>query len=345
MNIKLKYLVEDMDRHGNVRCYVRLPGQPKVRILGMPGTTEFMSAYQAALSARNSEDNSRKYQRAAVGSFGYACLAYYASAEFKVLDHKTQHWRQIVLDKICQQHGHQPIALMQAKHIRHLRDEKAETPVVANQRLKALKALFRWAVETGIAPNDPAREVRLIQTASKSHHSWTVDEVKKFEQVHPIGGKARLAMALILYTAGRREDAIRFGAQHIRDGRLHYTQAKNEHRKPNHMDIPVHPELARIIAATPPSGHLTFLVNDNDRPFTTKHFGHTFRKWCDEAGLPHCSAHGLRYATATYMAENGASAHEIMAITGHRSLAEVERYTRAARKAALADTAMARLKK
>lgn len=261
-----------------------------------------------------------------------------------MLDHKTQHWRGSALDKICEQHEHKPIVLMQPKHIRTLRDEKVATPAAANQRLRALKALFRWAVEAEIAPNDPARDVRVIQSASEGHHSWTVDEAKQFEQTHPIGSKARLAMALILYTAGRREDAIRLGPQHLRDGRLRYTQAKNEHRKPAHMDIPIHPELARIIAATTPSGHLTFLVNENDRPFTVRHFDRTFRKWCDEAGLPHCSAHGLRYATAAHLAEHGASAHEIMAITGHRSLAEVERYTRAARKATLADAAMARLK-
>jgi hypothetical protein len=98
------------------------------------------------------------------------------------------------------------------------------------------------------------------------------------------------------------------------DGRLQYTQAKNEHRKPAHMDIPVHPELARIIAATP-SGHLTFLVNENDRPFTVRHFGRMFRKWCDEAVLPHCSAHGLRYATAAY-GRKWSKRPRDMAITG-----------------------------
>jgi integrase len=344
MILKLKYLVQDIDRHGSVRSYVRIKGKPKVRIRGIPGSEEFMSAYQAALSKTDGDDKGRKYQRAAIGSFGYACLAYYASAEFKVLDSKTQQWRRSALDKICQQHGHKPIALMQRKHIRMLRDERAATPAAANQRLRALKALFKWAVEAEIAPNDPARDVGTIEHLGEGHHSWSTAEVKQYEQTHPIGSKARLAMALILYTAGRKEDAIRLGAQHIRDGRLRYTQAKNEHRKPNHMDIPVHPELARIIAATAPSGHLTFLVNDNGRPFTTRHFGRVFRKWCDEAGLPHCSAHGLRYATAAHLAELGASPHEIMAITGHRSLAEVERYTRAARQAALADTAMARLK-
>jgi len=68
------------------------------------------------------------------------------------------------------------------------------------------------------------------------------------------------------------------------------------------------------------------------------------RDWCDQANLPHCSAHGLRKTTPTQMAEEGATPHELMAITGHRSLEEVERYTRAAQKKKLADSAMAKLK-
>jgi integrase/recombinase XerD len=106
------------------------------------------------------------------------------------------------------------------------------------------------------------------------------------------------------------------------------------------MDIPIHPDLAVIIAATP-SGHLTFLVTEFQRPFTPNGFGNKFKDWCRQADLPHCSAHGLRKATAARLAERGATAHEIMAITGHRTLEEVERYTRAARKAGLADSAMA----
>ena len=87
-----------------------------------------------------------------------------------------------------------------------------------------------------------------------------------------------------------------------------------------------------------------FLVTDYGKPFSVAGFGTKFRMWCDQAGLQKCSAHGLRKAAASRLAERGASAHEIMAITGHRSLEEVERYTRAARKAGLADAAMAKLK-
>jgi integrase/recombinase XerD len=151
-------------------------------------------------------------------------------------------------------------------------------------------------------------------------------------------------MALLLYTACRREDVVRFGPQHLRNGRLQYRQAKNEHRNPINIDIPAHPELLKVISETT-TRHLTFLVTEYGKPFSVAGFGGKFRDWCNQAGLPHCSAHGLRKATAARLAERGASPHEIMAITGHQSLEEVERYTRAARKAQLADSAMAKLKR
>jgi len=96
--------------------------------------------------------------------------------------------------------------------------------------------------------------------------------------------------------------------------------------------------------ASTPSGHLTFLVTEFERTFTSAGFGNWFRDQCDKANLHHCSAHGLRKATAAALAEAGASTHEIAAVTGHMSLEEVERYTRAVRKKKLADAAMAKLK-
>jgi integrase/recombinase XerD len=122
-----------------------------------------------------------------------------------------------------------------------------------------------------------------------------------------------------------------------------FAKLNNEHRNPIQVDIPLHQDLAAIIAATP-SGHMTFLTTEYGKPFSPNGFGNKFRKWCDQAGLPPCSAHGLRKATATRLAEGGASAHEIMAITGHKSLEEVERYTREARKKTLADSGMAKFK-
>jgi integrase/recombinase XerD len=234
---------------------------------------------------------------------------------------------------------------MEERHIRALRDERADQPGAANQRLKALKALFAWGCEErpDVAPRNPTWGVRKIRYASAGHHSWTAEEIAQYRERHPLGSKARLALDLLVYTGGRREDAVRLGPQHVRNGRVRFRQAKNEHRTPIEIDIPVHPELETSIAASP-SGHLTFLVTEFSRPFTPAGFGNWFRDQCDKANLHHCSAHGLRKATAAALAEAGASTHEIAAVTGHMSLEEVERYTRAVRKKKLADAAMAKLK-
>ena len=342
VSLRLKYLVEDVDRHGNVRLYFRRKGHRKIRLPGLPGSDEFMAAYKAGLSA--SGDSHEHHRRPVRGSFGHLCLTYYASATFKALDNSTQSWRRRALDAVCLRHGDKPVDLMQGKHVRKLRDELVDRPGAARNRLKALRALFRWATEADEAPHDPTRDVKAIPYATRGHHTWTLEEVEAFEDRHPIGSKARLAMAILLYTTCRREDAVRLGPQHIRNGRLRYRQAKNEHRSPIDCDIPLHSDLAEIIAATP-SAHLTFLVTEQGRPFTAAGFGNKFRDWCNQANLPHCSAHGLRKATAARLAERGATAHEIMAVTGHQSLEEVERYTRAARKAQLADSAMSKLKR
>jgi integrase len=95
------------------------------------------------------------------------------------------------------------------------------------------------------------------------------------------------------------------------------------------------------ISAMPPS-NLTFLTTSHGKPFTSPGFGNWFREACNAAGLPKgLSAHGLRKAAARRLAEAGCSANVIASITGHKSLKEVERYTKAADQARMARDAMA----
>ncbi len=103
-------------------------------------------------------------------------------------------------------------------------------------------------------------------------------------------------MTLMLYTACRREDACRLGPQHIRGDRLVFTQAKNEHRNPVNMNIPLHPELKRAIDAVK-LRNLTFLTTPQGKPYSSQGFSGWFRHACIEAGLKHCSPHGLRKAS------------------------------------------------
>jgi hypothetical protein len=89
----------------------------------------------------------------------------------------------------------------------------------------------------------------------------------------------------------------------------------------------------------------TFLTTNRGHPFkTAASFGNWFRERCDEAGLSKgISAHGLRKATARRLADLGCTAHQIAAVTGHATLAEVQRYTNAADRKHLAREAMKKL--
>ena len=168
--------------------------------------------------------------------------------------------------------------------------------------------------------------------------------MERYEKCHPIGSTARLALALLLYTGQRRSDIVLFGRQHLRGGWLHFTQQKNRNRRPITLELPMLPVLQQIIDASK-TGDLTFLVNENRQPFTADGFGNKMRDWCDEAGLPHCTSHGLRKTGAAIAAENGATAHELMSIFGWLTLKEAERYTRAAEQKKIAARAMSMLER
>lgn len=108
------------------------------------------------------------------------------------------------------------------------------------------------------------------------------------------------------------------------------------------LSIPIANELQKVLDATPKK-NIAFLVNEWGRPFTANGFGNKFRKWCDEAGLPQCSSHGLRKACATILANLGCSEMEIRAVTGHRTAKQVSLYTRDANLAVLATQAIGKL--
>ena len=239
-----------------------------------------------------------------------------------------------------------PLSRMTADAIEMLRDRKLAFPEAANSRMKAIRAVFKWAIRKkgpdgkALVSHNAARDIPYLKSNNPSgYHTWTLEEVRQFEDRHPIGAKARLAFALLLFTGQRRSDITRLGRQHARDGKITFTQFKGRNRKPKRLVLPILPALQHVINASP-CGELAFLVNDLERPFTDAGFGNKFRQWCNQAGLYHCTAHGLRKAGATIAANNGATAHQLMAIFGWETLRMAEAYTRAADQEHLAEAAM-----
>jgi integrase len=345
--IRAKHLAQDYDRHGNPRAFVRKNGR-KVRIRALENAETFWPAYREALAALESGLIAARQQlNAAPGSLRWLVERYYDSSSYHMLEASTRAVRRRMLDAFCEKHGTKPYARLDAVHIAAFRDEKvrAGVPEAANSLLKVLRALFSWAAdpEVRLAECNPCRDVKRIQTRSEGHHTWTVEEVFQFEDRHPVGSKARLAMALMLYTGVRASDAIRLGRQMERAGRLHFTEYKDRNRNPKDRAIPILPELRAIIDATP-SGNFNYLVTEHGKPYASaKAFGNRVKSWCNMAGLPHCTAHGLRKAGATIAAERGVPAHALMALYGWTKLDQAALYTRKVDRMRLADEYMDRV--
>lgn len=168
--------------------------------------------------------------------------------------------------------------------------------------------------------DDPTLKMKKFKEGE--FHTWTEDEIGLFEKRWPVGTRERLAFALHLFTGQRVSDVSHMDDQDIGTGQIAVTQMKTGEK----LLIPMHPDLAAILAATPTTFGV-LLKTSFRKPFTEKGLANYMAGAIGASGAPdHCVNHGLRKAAARRLAEAGCTVHEIMAIAGHRTLAEVERY-------------------
>jgi len=218
-------------------------------------------------------------------------------------------------------------------------------PGAANNRRKWLSAMCGWGVKKKISTKfavNPARDAEREKYATDGFYTWTIADIRQFEERYPIGTKPRLAFALLLFAGLRRSDMVQLGRQHVRDGWIRFVPRKTRHVSKAMSEKPLLPALAEVIAGSP-RGPLTFLVTDQGKvgkPFTANGFGNKMREWCDTAGLPECTAHGLRKVAAMLAAENGATTKQLMALFDWLSPQMAEIYTRKAEKKRLAGATM-----
>lgn len=323
---------------GRMYHYFRRPGRARVRLPGLPGSSEFMTAYQTALSA-SAPPTDIGASRNAPGSIAALVAAYANSAHFKhELAPATREHQWQTLQRFRDQYGGKRVALLKREHLLAILADKKPHP--RRNLLKAIRSLMQFAVSIGMIAADPTAGIKVtVRGKGEGFRAWGEDEIETFRRHHPLGTRARLAFELLLGTVQRRGDVVRLGPQHVRNGLVHVRQSKTGEP----LALPIMPELQAALDAAP-SGHLTFLATSRGTPFTAHNFGNWFRRMCADAGLRGFSAHGLRKAGCRRLAEAGCTASEIAAWSGHRTLGEVARYTRSVDQANLARAGMAKLR-
>jgi integrase len=262
---------------GKARFYFRRPGYKRVPLPGLPWSPEFMAAYELARGGDRLEIGLR---RTKPGTVAAAVTGYFGSLAFATLAETSRITRRRILERFREEHGDKGIATLARVHVERMVNAKVAKPGTALNFLVALRGLMRHAISGGLRGDDPTVGVRGPKFRSGGFYSWTEEDIAAFEAKHPVGTRARLAFALLLYTAQRRADVIKLGRQHLRSGLLHVRQSKTG--KP--LAIPLHPDLRVALDATP-SEHLTFLVTHGGKPFYADAFTRWFKKMCHEAGL------------------------------------------------------------
>lgn len=171
--------------------------------------------------------------------------------------------------------------------------------------------------------------------------SWSEAEIATFRTRWPVGSKQRLAFELFLNTGQRRSDVVHMAWSHISDGTIAVTQQKTGRT----LIIPLHADLVGALKRTK-GRHVVIIATAYGKPFTVDGFSQWMRDAIAEADLPlECQPHGLRKAAGRRLAEAGCTAKQIMAILGHTTLSEAERYTTDADQAQLARDAIRALER
>ncbi|MGN7999753.1 tyrosine-type recombinase/integrase [Sphingomonas sp. 22176] len=344
MKTRYKNVTISADRHGKLRARFRKTGFAPVYMKTLPDQPGFDAEYKALLAGAPQSDT-----RHSPGSVNDLVTRYYRSADFAAKGTDvTRARRRGIIESFREEFGKDRITDFRFDHIEAVLMRRTEKRVLKNGRTvggqvaavnlrKQLMRLFAYAKKLGWIETNPVADADKVgKDRIEGFYTWTEEDIAAYQAKHKLGTKARLALEIILWTGQRRSDARLFGPRHIVNGRIQFRSTKTN----VDLGMPLAADLRRAIDAMPSIGINTFLVTEHGKPFTKDGFGNKFRDWCDDAGLPQCTAHGLRKAIARRMAESRLTDEQMMAVGGWKTASQVRTYTEAANQQALAEGAI-----
>lgn len=344
MKVRLPFL-KCYRSKGRLYAYYRRGGLDQ-RIQGIPGSPTFLEAYHRI--HKSFCDEPRKIG-VAPGSFADLVQEFKRSAEWRALKPATRASYARYLDALSDWKGNLAVAHMPREFILKARDrfatyenrsgEQVAAPRRGDYVVALLRRVLAFAIERparfGLREN-PAKGVKRMAKSS-GYQPWPAELIEKVLAEAPT--HVALAVRLGLDTGQRIGDCIAMRWDAYEDGVVAVVQQKTGRQ----VWIPATDELRLAIEAAPRTA-TTILTTRSGRPWDRHHLAREIKAAVEAAGYTGYSFHGLRKSAADRLAEAGCSAHEIMAITGHATLAMVEGYTRGANQKRLAKAAIARLR-
>ena len=333
MKLKLQHVTPRKNRDGTTRYYFRRRGQPVERLPDDITSPEFMERYRKCLNWIAPSVEAQE------GSFAWVCDQYMSSPAFKSKAKATRDARRRIIlammaERISPQYpetfGQERFKSITAKHLRVLRDRKAENPNAANERLKILSQVWKLAAIEGWAESNIVKTIERLSIPRGGHDTATDEQIAQYFAYHT-EGNAWLAMKLLTNFGMRISDLRIVGWQHVRNGYLVFDTVKTGVR----CELEISGEM---LAALPEKGEqVTFLLSEWGRPFKSdKALSQRVGKWIRQAGIEGITAHSIRKWLATKKAEDGATEMQLMAFFGWKDAKEARPYVQKANRRLLA---------
>jgi len=340
-------LLIERHRNGSTRYRVRVEGRKAVRIhipCG-PEAPDFAHYYHAA---RAGECWQPPKPRAVERSLDWLCGRYLdflgKMAEAGQMSPATLKQRRSVLTRLCDhldddgdRYGDADMDAPTSAFVA-VRNAWAAHPGAADNLIKSVRAVYKWAIDAGEMGHNPASGIGPINTSPQGGAvPWTAADLKKFKDRHPAGTTAHLWLTLQAFTACRIGDAIWLGRdQETSRGGQVWLEWQPRKKGSAFVSLPMLPPLHDATRAARVVGP-TYLLNEKGKPFASvEALRVRVQRWCEAAGLPGRSSHGIRKAMAETMAEAGCSQHQIMAVMAHTQAKTSEIYTKGAERRILA---------
>lgn len=338
------------DRHGKRRYRFRKSGAKTYHFKGHPGTPKHPSEeYKQVLAGRVPANDIR---RAKVGTIDDLVVRWYGSADFNSAADRTKAKNRSIIEDFRSKHGSKTVAGLRFNHVEAILVAKAKKtadghggPFAAQRLRKLLRRLFALAMKLEMITVNP---VELADAPAvpktKGFHTWSDAEIEQFRATHAVGTKGRMALELLRWTMQRGGDARTFSPkQRKMIGDKRQIEIWNE-KVDKFTWVPEPKQLTEAIEAMNLIGTETLLVTEWGKPFSEKGFGNWFKKQCVRAGLPHCTAHGVRKSTARQLADHvEATQQQLKAAGGWTNDREVAGYVADANQKRQAATALDRL--
>lgn len=333
--IRPPHLQRHKTRHGKFAWYVRTNGK-LIRIRGEYDSPEFKAAYEAAV--RGEAQPKRGVGRS--GSLKWLYDRYRESEAWLSLSQSTKKQRERIFAHVMAKGGDEPYKAVRRKDIEASKD--ARKPGTAIHFLSAMRGLFKWAKANEHVEIDPTEGVRspAKKRNSDGYPTWTDEDIAAYESRWPAGSKERVWLHVLLYTGLRCGDAVKLGRQHVKNG----VAALKTEKTGMEVMIPILPTLAETLRIGPCSNGMAFICGERRQPIKKQSFSEAFAIAARKAGVAK-SAHGVRKASATIQAQNGATVAELEAFYGWQGGRMASVYTRSADRARLAKSAAKKLLK